>query len=134
MDNLDKCIGVDFNPPTPWGVGRATGCTILNNPDFNPPTPWGVGRIKLCGKRHIDVVFQSTHSVGSGTDLLDIKQAQAQFQSTHSVGSGTRRYSALLITPSISIHPLRGEWDQLQRFAASKNFLFQSTHSVGSGT
>ena len=57
-----------------------------------------------------------------------------RFQSTHSVGSGTSASFCISEYFSISIHPLRGEWD-LQAFVTVKSKLpFQSTHSVGSGT
>ena len=79
----------DFNPPTPWGVGRrcaANSAPFVNisiHPlrgewdrlhllyrvrrlYFNPPTPWGVGLISEYNHLR-DLVFQSTHSVGSGT-------------------------------------------------------------------
>ena len=59
---------------------------------FNPPTPWGVGlTAMLFGAEKI--VFQSTHSVGSGTRTVCYH--------------GERCY--------ISIHPLRGEWDETRR-------------------
>ena len=79
--------------------------------DFNPPTPWGVGLfgafIVLRSKP-----FQSTHSVGSGT--FEFRRDSTKlypFQSTHSVGSGTSKNGSPQPLTSISIHPLRGEWD-----------------------
>ena len=78
------------------------------------------------------------------------------FQSTHSVGSGTRHHHPAALIPCISIHPLRGEWDEFLdwllawcvisihplrgewdvylRLDRHKILTFQSTHSVGSGT
>ena len=78
-----------FNPPTPWGVGHRMGKGAYPCWHFNPPTPWGVGprqKSELSTTRP----FQSTHSVGSGTDIaVDEKVLAVEFQSTHSVGSGT---------------------------------------------
>ena len=47
-----------------WDAGCMSHPAFLSN--FNPPTPWGVGR----GRKHLRYCqgrFQSTHSVGSGT-------------------------------------------------------------------
>ena len=55
--------------------------------------------------------FQSTHSVGSGTNGILDELTEYLFQSTHSVGSGTEEWKNACV---------------LSRF--------QSTHSVGSGT
>ena len=35
---------LNFNPPTPCGVGPAITHELVNHTDFNPPTPCGVGR------------------------------------------------------------------------------------------
>ena len=101
-------------------------------------------------------IFQSTHSVGSGTVFSRPRRPKARFQSTHSVGSGTGAETKITLNDAISIHPLRGEWDvnvschsctsqnfnpptpwgvgpmRMQCIAPSRPF--QSTHSVGSGT
>ena len=102
-------------------------------------------------------IFQSTHSVGSGTSRLCQKgYGYYGFQSTHSVGSGTDAFMSDVALSEISIHPLRGEWDAPLFFSVSKAVhfnpptpwgvglayfgvnlivpVFQSTHSVGSGT
>ena len=124
---------LNFNPPTPWGVGLTQSSAAQHQSNFNPPTPWGVGRQRsgCCGCLRR---FQSTHSVGSGTDLwgtafepffISIHPLRGEwdprhpgtiskvgaFQSTHSVGSGTGHGEILLQVHHISIHPLRGEWD-----------------------
>ena len=103
------CI-LDFNPPTPWGVGRIVPRKKLVCGYFNPPTPWGVGLFRLFGN-FLNQRFQSTHSVGSGTVVNQPVELAKAFQSTHSVGSGTQRLSI-----------------------AMEASQFQSTHSVGSGT
>ena len=47
MAALLRCP-VNFNPPTPWGVGpRKTGDSAPPQ-NFNPPTPWGVGPLQWC--------------------------------------------------------------------------------------
>ena len=78
----------NFNPPTPWGVGLPITFGCEKTIDFNPPTPWGVG---LAPKQFHVAAFE--------------------FQSTHSVGSGTNQPFDDLFDQVISIHPLRGEWD-----------------------
>ncbi len=55
---------------------------------FNPPTPWGVGPGNPDELTKTSL-FQSTHSVGSGTASRRNALQTAGFQSTHSVGSGT---------------------------------------------
>ena len=145
--------------------------------DFNPPTPWGVGR--SAAVTSVDIgTFQSTHSVGSGTPPRLSSLNLPTFQSTHSVGSGTHYTTQIAKRQDISIHPLRGEWDcfprpfrlclrisihplrgewdqsaifvtpflpdfnpptpwgvgQAVKAAKAEIKAFQSTHSVGSGT
>ena len=146
-------------------------------PDFNPPTPWGVGRD---GYKCLiwPFGFQSTHSVGSGTRRFNIWRSRSLFQSTHSVGSGTvggtvrstavlnfnpptpwgvgRRNRACRNAPyyfnpptpwgvgrllqemqqppgQISIHPLRGEWDIVHEIAEQVVFYFNPPTPWGVG-
>ena len=79
---------IDFNPPTPCGVGpwprRCQACIAY----FNPPTPCGVGHY--------------AHQ----QPLL-----QPQFQSTHPVRGGTRGEPNQRCYHDISIHPPRAGWD-----------------------
>ena len=104
-----------FNPPTPWGVGlQCTARAPLVNPisihplrgewdasvssaatpmcDFNPPTPWGVG------------LEQSWHYMG-GKD----------FNPPTPWGVGHTPSAKRICEAAISIHPLRGEWDDLRK-------------------
>ena len=67
------------------------------------------------------ISFQSTHSVGSGTCRYYVLFYTCVFQSTHSVGSGTNAYLKSKGFTRISIHPLRGEWDSK---TAQKNMQF----------
>ena len=63
----------NFNPPTPWGVGLFPVVPLpIKQSNFNPPTPWGVGLSKLEEQANL-LIFQSTHSVGSGTAKLHKK-------------------------------------------------------------
>ena len=146
----------DFNPPTPRGVGlphhqplrRAHPISILplreewdGNvismdtllDDFNPPTPRGVGPLTAA-----------------------VQTSNILFQSSHSARSGTLRGLPSPKCSTISILPLREEWDQgrgriLRRGhhfnpptprgvgqatqAADRiGALFQSSHSARSGT
>ena len=86
---------------------------VISSPyftNFNPPTPWGVGRVLDSVQKRLNR-FQSTHSVGSGTVYVYILPYKDKFQSTHSVGSGTLTCLSTYEIKPISIHPLRGEWD-----------------------
>ena len=75
-----------------------------------------------------DTEFQSTHSVGSGTDIFGDFDFTVTFQSTHSVGSGTTDYFWLRKNDWISIHPLRGEWDP--RLSTRHSALSISIHPL----
>ena len=169
---------VDFNPPTPWGVGHFGRARADSHADFNPPTPWGVGPVDMVVSP-CTVLFQSTHSVGSGTvffRLLDLLSNYFNPPTPWGVGLNHRTDNApglhfnpptpwgvgqskngsphpltsISIHPlrgewdcpisnrvpdnRISIHPLRGEWDGTTKRSIIPAHLFQSTHSVGSGT
>ena len=39
-------VDTDFNPPTPYGVGPLYDMGYKDSRDFNPPTPYGVGQQK----------------------------------------------------------------------------------------
>ena len=85
-----KRLWVDFNPPTPCGVGppvsrRRPGA----GRDFNPPTPCGVGRFAPGrGSRWYAI---SIHPPRVGWDRLRVAQCLRApvFQSTHPVWGGT---------------------------------------------
>ena len=122
-----------FNPPTPWGVGRTQKCAHSHARDFNPPTPWGVGLSTRLSTRFA-THFNPPTPWGVGHRNRRSHVGGRTFQSTHSVGSGTGRGAAQGCPRTISIHPLRGEWDKCSRKWRQKSSAFQSTHSVGSGT
>ena len=154
MTQFSLCL--NFNPPTPWGVGQPRRIKMANTftISIHPLRgEWdGVKNNTAVGYLAISIhplrgewdarypvenvsyfSFQSTHSVGSGTDTIGRRlhandfnpptpwgvglrnggmgAYRRRFQSTHSVGSGTILYS-LTVPPRV----------------------FQSTHSVGSGT
>ena len=44
-------VAMDFNPPTPCGVGLCWPRVPRFHPYFNPPTPCGVGRVCYSGSR-----------------------------------------------------------------------------------
>ena len=100
--------------------------------------------------------FQSTHSVGSGTDA-DAMHSTFTPISIHPLrGEWDQNVRTLTPEEGISIHPLRGEWDGVPTSDDSATNIsihplrgerdaeqlrvpchwqsFQSTHSVGSGT
>ena len=81
--------------------------TIVN---FNPPTPWGVGPA-IRAKRHRSNTFQSTHSVGSGTDLLEPFGVVLGISIHPLRGEWDLLMGEMYVATCISIHPLRGEWD-----------------------
>ena len=147
---------IDFNPPTPCGVGRLLrGCESAGD-DFNPPTPCGVGPARHTNSE-VDTIFQSTHPVRGGTLRLPeslpplpisihppragwdrgkpvYTMAINTFQSTHPVRGGTGWTRRCRPAVPISIHPPRAGWDQdHQRILWHLN-LFQSTHPVRGGT
>ena len=168
----------DFNPPTPWGVGPPTRGFPLHgirfqsthsvgsgtrradrfariaaisihplrgewdcrsrrsnrkNCHFNPPTPWGVGR-GTGTRAFYRILFQSTHSVGSGTSASE-QPVKVSAISIHPLRGEWDNWCKWSDKPiNISIHPLRGEWDVALVFVISSRSRFQSTHSVGSGT
>ena len=78
--------------------------------NFNPPTPWGVGRRSK--RMFVSVkVFQSTHSVGSGT-VSFVGYTPISLISIHPLrGEWDVYFSNASLRILISIHPLRGEWD-----------------------
>ena len=101
--------------------------------DFNPPTPWGVGPT-VRNTLTTEAVFQSTHSVGSGTvcrDILTLRHNHFNPPTPWGVGltSAVNTSAPVDFNPPtpwgvgqlagafgcalrfISIHPLRGEWD-----------------------
>ena len=68
IDNIcAKLDAIDFNPPTPCGVGpRADISCPRWSANFNPPTPCGVGR-RDKNPNKTRGQFQSTHPVWGGT-------------------------------------------------------------------
>ena len=124
----------DFNPPTPWGVGRVGHCRLFNGElisihpprggwdrrmpaqapcevHFNPPTPWGVGPTGS-GILGLLGTFQSTHPVGGGTVVLAHGVVEI-FISIHPPRGGWDAHIGRSGRgPDISIHPPRGGWDR----------------------
>ena len=124
----------NFNPPTPWGVGRPRQAvfprisaisihplrgewdgrreTYARRGDhFNPPTPWGVGRRVTERKMKKTKDFNPPTPWGVGRGAHGKFSGVLRFQSTHSVGSGINKMKFRDLRADISIHPLRGEWD-----------------------
>ena len=77
-----------FNPPTPCGVGPDHQDAVLRRDNFNPPTPCGVGLLGLTTVPLV-AIFQSTHPLWGGTGVL----------------------LALGVAVGISIHPPLVGWD-----------------------
>ena len=144
----------DFNPPTPWGVGRKDTQSLFLFGQFQSSHSVGSGTISD-GTWDYSVSFQSSHSVGSGTIMYTIqtfcRRFQSshsvgsgtssvtefifigQFQSSHSVGSGTGNIEAFAKQVHISILPLRGEWDVHygKRTSKTKDFNPPTPWGVG---
>ena len=78
--------------------------------NFNPPTPCGVG---LCFAQNVvkRCKFQSTHPVWGGTPEIAHALRAKAFQSTHPVWGGTDSVCPCTLASSISIHPPRVGWD-----------------------
>ena len=152
-ENLNQ--NLDFNPPTPCGVGLGFHHGMGGRANFNPPTPCGVGQVAYvvavaCG------LFQSTHPVWGGTVEPLRRQGSCLFQSTHPVWGGTRLDCPRWGRGTISIHPPRVGWDGFgpMKPTNADNFnpptpcgvgltsgagigevpIFQSTHPVWGGT
>ncbi len=74
-----------------WGGTIKIDRGSLTVIDFNPPTPHGVGRGRCYGFYICDL-FQSTHPAWGGTELQKTeKQDLDSFQSTHPAWGGTHR-------------------------------------------
>ena len=105
-------VGLNFNPPTPCGVGHGRAAlNPLGNINFNPPTPCGVGP-NLRRHRSREREFQSTHPVRGGTETFTGAVNGMIFQSTHPVRGGTANvFVHQRAVEIISIHPPRAGWD-----------------------
>ena len=103
----------DFNPPTPWGVGRIATIHMSSVAHFNPPTPWGVGRtIKNAPSSQTDFNPPTPWGVGRGFVPFGIG---GQRISIHPPRGGWDTRDLTSIVPyNISIHPPRGGWDKFQ--------------------
>ena len=125
---------MDFNPPTPCGVGLDV--PVLHgfpSPDFNPPTPCGVGLLAASGPK-LAMIFQSTHPVRGRACTKYRLHTLFKFQSTHPVRGGTADYYAGYAEEDISIHPPRAGWDAEELGRVLLDLAFQSTHPVRGGT
>ena len=140
----------DFNPPTPYGVGRhhlsdqprdyrfqsthpAWGGThdregVRNPVNFNPPTPHGVGPSFLFGLRsNTDFNPPTPHGVGRRRCPLDFNPP-----TPHGVGQNAlQSYAEADVL--ISIHPPRMGWDYRGccGFVRVKDFNPPTPHGVG---
>ena len=110
---LGNCflLAINFNPPTPWGVGRPDGSPATQLSEFQSTHPVGGGTPTSRSGSMTKLLFQSTHPVGGGTAGPLSRAAGDLFQSTHPVGGGTAT-----------------------RTVRKSYKSFQSTHPVGGGT
>ena len=100
--------------------------------DFNPPTPWGVGPIR--GQRLTSTFpFQSTHPVGGGTEELWWVGDYSDI-SIHPPRGGWDiggNLNATLVF--ISIHPPRGGWDDRLGWTGQRSCYFNPPTPWGVG-
>ena len=151
---LSRADLISIHPPRGGWDPKVAGQGVSRG-DFNPPTPWGVGRVDALRPGDTSE-FQSTHPVGGGTCKMAGITVWTIFQSTHPVGGGTSGWKAISAFMSISIHPPRGGWDRQaavcvlcaddfnpptpwgvgpwQQRPRPYGYKFQSTHPVGGGT
>ena len=127
-------LTINFNPPTPCGVGPVWVPKPQAAEKFQSTHPvWGGTVIPI----HTGLIqgisihpprvgwdetgnalglsgsaFQSTHPVWGGTLPCHNPCCTRQFQSTHPVWGGTGQAAATFDAPPISIHPPRVGWDQ----------------------
>ena len=130
----DPADGFQSTHPV-WG-GTAVGEVLLSaGIDFNPPTPCGVGRIGVGVLGSVPVEFQSTHPVWGGTHPKHLSNASSEhFNPPTPCGVGliyTRPGGYIYI---ISIHPPRVGWDLMGVAMIFGVDPFQSTHPVWGGT
>ena len=84
---------IDFNPRPPWGGRRhKVKEDQQNKENFNPRPPWG-GRPTRPQRKSMQLIFQSTPSVGRATLTVGASPPVCIFQSTPSVGRATTHQS-----------------------------------------
>ncbi len=105
---------------------------IMADKDFNPPTPWGVGRLSLRPLR-TRLLFQSSHSVGSGTTEFRNLQQSRQISILPLRGEWDHAGRQNVGFPGISILPLRGEWDLLRPPTCQRTVHFNPPTPWGVG-
>ena len=139
-----------------WSGTQTVAIRRYRGQNFNPPTPCGVG--PFIDPNETKNIGISIHPLRVEWDCpkIAVENPTPIFQSTHSVWSGTTGFSGFFSGATISIHPLRVEWDDMliEAFNATgisihplrvewdvvgkwsniTHHLFQSTHSVWSGT
>ena len=99
--------GISIHPPHA-GWDLASHVNPSAPVDFNPPTPCGVGRFPpLVSRRNRK--FQSTHPMRGGTHESVPLVSQEEFQSTHPMRGGTITNDAFYFLLEFqSTHPMRG--------------------------
>ena len=145
-----------FNPRTPCGVrllldsspGKAcivsihallaecdqwTMATSRRPTSFNPRTPCGVRlRGSIC--LSVEFQFQSTHSLRSATDRIEIKQISFLVSIHALLAECDAGNMAETFLYEVSIHALLAECDRVCRLSLYIGTGFQSTHSLRSAT
>ena len=121
-----------FNPPTPWGVGRKTASLRQGLCNFNPPTPWGVGR-----KRGLNADITLCISIHPLRGEWDRRRHHKQILCGISIhplrGEWDCGDCKVFRQHGISIHPLRGEWDRAKQKTAFPKIYFNPPTPWGVG-
>ena len=148
---------IDFNPPTPRGVGLWPGeCTHLFITYFNPPTPRGVGHENLIVVRQLPIII-SIHPPRVGWDkrMLSSMPSLYDFNPPTPRGVGRSRHisapSTHYFNPptprgvgrripwrfrnnrNISIHPPHAGWDRVRRLSGRRAGYFNPPTPRGVG-
>ena len=150
-----KATCIDFNPPTPCGVGLRDCCNLYISCQFQSTHPvWGgtvvddvafadpnisihPPRVGWDGHGHKPVVlvgdFNPPTPCGVGPRFRHKTLLPLRFQSTHPVWGGTLLSTLGGFFMSISIHPPRVGWDlsSLMRYSTLTNFNPPTPCGVG---
>ena len=125
---------MNFNPPTPCGVGPPLRGRPRLQRHFNPPTPCGVG-LAEGDEIPFTKIFQSTHPVWGGTKRsASVKSVTRNFNPPTPCGVGQKSCKEGDMLSDISIHPPRVGWDIKGNREKVNIAKFQSTHPVWGGT
>ena len=116
-----------------WGGTSKNYSSIMDIVNFNPPTPCGVGLVVAIAVGMSSYISIHPPRVGWDGSFDYDKAVLMAFQSTHPVWGGTSNFAKMLIRITFqSTHPVWGGTETDAR--PHKPGAFQSTHPVWGGT